>query len=148
MTNIPSSTDNPNHRKETTMDFFTEAQFLQLLENGTNRDKDHAPVVKLFTPDASATWLISEIDPEDQDIAFGLCDLGMGFPELGAVSIAEMKALRGHIGLSVERDLHFEASYKMSVYAEAARDATYIVTSPDKLYQAYEKLKKSGRYTP
>ena len=39
-----------------------------------------------FTPDAGATWLLTEIDPDDHDHAFGLCDLGQGFPELGYVS--------------------------------------------------------------
>lgn len=46
-------------------------------------------LVKLFTPDAGATWLLSEIDPEDHDIAFGLCDLGLGFPELGFASLSD-----------------------------------------------------------
>ncbi len=55
---------------------------------------DFFPVVKLFTPDASFTWLLTEIDPENQDVAFGLCDLGMGCPELGSVSLAEIAALR------------------------------------------------------
>jgi hypothetical protein len=30
-------------------------------------------VVKLFTPDAACTWLLTELDPDDPDIAFGLC---------------------------------------------------------------------------
>ncbi|MBO9443919.1 DUF2958 domain-containing protein [Phaeobacter italicus] len=47
-------------------------------ENQTRLDAgedtiDHHPVVKLFTPDGGATWLLSETDPEDADIAFGLC---------------------------------------------------------------------------
>ena len=49
---------------------------------------DFRPVVKLFTPDGAATWLLTEIDPAYQDIVFGLCDLGMGCPELGSVSLA------------------------------------------------------------
>jgi hypothetical protein len=40
--------------------------------------------MKLFTPDAAATWLISEVDPDDPDRLFGLCDLWLGFPELGS----------------------------------------------------------------
>ena len=28
---------------------------------------DHKPVVKLFTPDAGRTWLLTEIDPDDPD---------------------------------------------------------------------------------
>jgi hypothetical protein len=37
--------------------------------------------------------------PEDPDIAFGLCDLGLGFPELGTVRISELQVLAGPVGL-------------------------------------------------
>jgi len=40
-------------------------------------------VVTLFTLDACASWLLTEIDSDDLDRAFGLCDLGLGMPELG-----------------------------------------------------------------
>lgn len=33
---------------------------------GTGGEIDFMPVVKLFTPDAGATWLLTEIDPEDR----------------------------------------------------------------------------------
>jgi hypothetical protein len=33
---------------------------------------DPRPVVKFFTPDAGATWLITEADPADTDYLFGL----------------------------------------------------------------------------
>jgi len=36
----------------------------------------------------AATWLLTELDSEDPDIAFGLCDLGMQCPELGSVRIS------------------------------------------------------------
>jgi hypothetical protein len=36
---------------------------------------------------------------------FGLCDLG--FPELGYVSLNEMRGVRGALGLGIERDLHW-----------------------------------------
>lgn len=105
------------------MYLFTKAQFGQLIANGRNRDQDHFPVVKLFTPDANCTWLLSEVDPEERDIAFGLCDLGQGYPELGCVSLAELRSVRGKYGLPVERDLSFTAEHPLSVYAEAARQA-------------------------
>lgn len=38
-------------------------------ESLQNPNFDPAPVVKLFTPDASATWLLTEIDPDDHDHA-------------------------------------------------------------------------------
>ena len=48
----------------------------QLLANGrqslADEGFDPQPVVKLFTPDAGATWLLTEIDPDDDDHAFGL----------------------------------------------------------------------------
>src|SRR6202035_2070978 len=74
----------------------------RLLANGRLRlefqmrdeaEPDFLPVVKLFTPDAGCTWLLTELDPEEPDHAFGLCDLGMGCPELGSVSLAEIAAL-------------------------------------------------------
>ncbi len=76
-------------------ELLTPAQRAALLANGRatagGADLDPRPVVKLFTPDASATWLLTELDPDDPDRAFGLCDLGLGFPELGYVSLAELR---------------------------------------------------------
>ena len=89
---------------------------------------DHHPVVKLFTPDGGATWLLSETDPEDADIAFGLCDLGLGYPELGSVRLSVLKAHRGRLGLPIERDLHFNANAPLSTYADSARESGGIVT--------------------
>ena len=74
----------------------------QALEEDGRADADFIPVVKLFTPDAGCTWLLTELDPEDEDIAFGLCDLGMGCPELGSVRISELESVRGRLGLPVE----------------------------------------------
>ncbi|MHC1481525.1 DUF2958 domain-containing protein [Frateuria aurantia] len=111
--------------------FITDEQRLLLLANGResldNPDFDPAPVVKLFTPDAGATWLLTEIDPDDHDHAFGLCDLGLGMPELGWVSLQELATVRGRLGLSVERDLHFRAEKRLSAYARDARRAGQIV---------------------
>ena len=93
----------------------TDEQRIVLLANGResleNPDFDPAPVVKLFTPDAGATWLLTEIDPDDHDHAFGLCDLGLGMPEIGWVSL----------GLPIERDLSFRAEKRLSAYARDAR---------------------------
>ena len=55
---------------------------------------DFEPVVKLFTPDGNATWLLTELDPNGAYLAFGLCDLGLGEPELGYVSLPELAAAR------------------------------------------------------
>lgn len=103
----------------------------QMLRNGRIRleaqlrgesEPDFVPVVKLFTPDAGCTWLLTELEPEEPDIAFGLCDLGMGYPELGSVSIAELLSVRGRLGLPIERDLSFRPTKTLSAYADEARE--------------------------
>jgi len=101
----------------------------KLLANGGDPDSDHVPVIKLFDPVGAATWLISSMEPSEPDILFGLCDLGMGFPELGTVSLAELESIRRPFGLRIERDLCFEGKYPLSVYAEAATYAGAITTS-------------------
>ncbi len=112
------------------MSLFTPAQREQLLRNGANPDQDHAPVVKLHTAFAKATWLISELDPENEDMAFGLCDLGMGFPELGYIYLPEIVEMQDDPRLIVLRDQTFTGEFPMSVYARAARFHSEIVTEP------------------
>jgi Protein of unknown function (DUF2958) len=75
--------------------------------------------------DAQCTWLLTELD---DGLLFGLCDLGLGCPELGYVSPAELAAVRGKLGLPVERDRHFIANKTLSAYADEARAHAYIVT--------------------
>ena len=114
------------------MKLITAQQRKRLIANGEasmmDPNFDAAPVVKLFTPDAQATWLLSEIDPDEQDRAFGLCDLGMGTPELGYVSLSELASIRGKMGLPVERDRSFDdqTKFPMSDYMRFARSSGYI----------------------
>jgi hypothetical protein len=77
-------------------------------------------VVKLLTPDANATWLLTKLDPENPDIAFGLCDLGLSCPKFGYVSISELESVRATLGLPIERDLHFKADKPPSQYTMIA----------------------------
>lgn len=105
--------------------FLNEAIHAELLANGhrtAGGDQfDPKPVLKVFTPDAGATWLLTEIDPDDETRAFGLCDLGLGMPELGWVSLTELAELRGPFGLPVERDEWFVPKRPLSAYAAVAR---------------------------
>ena len=107
------------------MKLFTKPQIEQLKKNGAANaervagggdDIDFYPVVKLFTPDGASTWLLSEIFPDDPDIAFGLCDLGVGCPEFGTVRISELESARGPLGLPIERDLHFKPTMTIGAY--------------------------------
>ena len=113
------------------MKLFTKAQWDRLVANGSKtrygEEIDFKPVVKLFTPWGSGTWLLTEVESEYPDIAFGLCDLGMGYPELGSVSISELASVKGPFGLGIERDLHFKATKTLSEYADEARKAERIM---------------------
>jgi len=112
----------------TDIDLLTVEDRVRLLVNALADERDNLfPVVKLFTPDAGATWLLVECDPDEPDRLFGLCDLGLGCPELGYVSLDEIKQVRGRLGLPVERDLHFTADKPISAYAAEARAKGRIV---------------------
>jgi len=59
---------------------------------GGEPDTDFKPVVKLLTPDAQCTWLLTEFG--NDDIAYGVCDLGLAVPEIGFVCMGELAAKR------------------------------------------------------
>ncbi len=63
----------------------------------------------------------------DRARIFGLCDLGMGFPELGYVSLSELASVRNALGLNMERDLHWKAKKPLSEYATEARQHQRII---------------------
>ena len=70
--------------------------------------KSFNAVVKFFDPTGQSKWYLSELD--DNNIAFGVCDLGMGMPELGYVTLAELKSIKGAFGLGIERDKYFDSN--------------------------------------
>lgn len=120
-----ASLSTPAQRRSFSDYLLTCEQHAALLANGRRSaagdDIDPHPVVKLFTPDANATWLLTELDPGEPDRAFGLCDLGLGFPELGYVALSELRALRGSLGLPVETDQGFVADRPLSSYTAIAQ---------------------------
>ncbi len=122
---------------------FNDEQLAKLIENGKNPDHDHMPVVKLILPQSRCVWLLNEIDVEDPNIAFGLCDLGFGFPELGYVSLEELGSIRlALLGYKIEADPSFIAKYPMSVYADAARSLCEI-TVEDHILMQFDKAKQN-----
>ena len=126
------------------MELITSEQREQLLANGADRGADHVPVLKLFNPCGAGTWLVTELDPEDASIAFGLADLGFGTPEIGSFSLEELNAFQGPFGLGIERDLYFEGKFSLAVYAEAARAAGRIVEYGPELDAAARRRSKSA----
>jgi hypothetical protein len=103
------------------MKLFTKAITAKLSANNAAQDgtKDFKPVVKLFVPWGAGTWLLSEMD--ENGIAFGLCDLGHGSPEMGYVDTNEIMSVRGPFGLKIERDMRWKADRTLTEYATKAR---------------------------
>jgi len=118
------------------MKLITEDQYAALLANGcaareaasAKRDIDPKPVVKLFTPGGYSRWLLTEIDPNGTDRAYGLCDPGDGRPHLGYVNLSDLEAPHGQYTLLTVRDDHFVADKPLSVYAEVAYTRGLIIT--------------------
>ena len=104
--------------------------------------KDHAPVVKLHSKYGKAVWLLSELDAAN-NIAFGLCDLGQGKPELSYVSITDLESIK-HARLKVpmvEIDPVFDGKYSLSVYLEAAKINKRVTEDEASLEEAAKKSK-------
>lgn len=114
------------------MKLLTKAQHAKLIANyqlansiNDGGCEDLPPVVKLFGG-SSCTWLLVDLNIET-NIAFALCDLGFGTPELGSVSLDELEAIKfPPFGLPIERDRHFETTEPISKFAAQARKLGYI----------------------
>ncbi|WP_068084042.1 DUF2958 domain-containing protein [Novosphingobium rosa] len=83
-------------------------------------EPDPVPLLKLFNPCGSATWLATELC-SDGDTLFGIADLGFGCPELGYFSLGEIAAVRLPFNLSIERDLDFVTTHPLSIWMQTAR---------------------------
>lgn len=108
------------------MAFLTNEQRRQMLANGVARARGEAtdpyPVLKLYTPDAGASWVLTALDA-DGDLAYGLIDLGIGFPELGLVSLKMLAGIKGPKGRPVAVEPGYKARKPLSAYvADAERD--------------------------
>ena len=114
-----------------TKPLLTDAQRESLLANGRARAAGQAidpqPVVRLFTPDAHATWLLVALNPADGDTAYGLIDLGISMPELGHVKLSDLASIVGPNKLPVMRDRYFQAVRPLSEYLRLAQENGSIV---------------------
>ncbi|MDR7945153.1 DUF2958 domain-containing protein [Achromobacter aegrifaciens] len=98
----------------------TDDERARLLANGQGADA--LPVVRLFTPDAHATWLLAALDPADGDTAWGLIDLGIGMPGLGYVKLSDLASIVGPRKQPVMRDRYFQPVRLLSEYLRLAEE--------------------------
>ena len=70
-------------------------------------------VVKFFDPTGRGTWYGCEYDKEDTFFGYWVSPLGSDCDEWGYFSLAELKSVRGKMGLGIERDLHWDSNTPM-----------------------------------
>ena len=129
--------------KPTSTELITDEINTALLANWTHgQDErrtvshDPVPVMRLHGQLGPAEWLITERSTNEPDILFGLCDLGMGFPEIGYVSLSELKSVAIAGAFKIVREVGFTATFPISVYAQAARLNSGITHDEKTLLQA------------
>ena len=109
----------------------TEDERQQLLAHGQARAAGQAidplPVVRLFTPDAHAIWLLASLNPTDGDSAWGVMDVGIGMPELGEIRLSDLASIVGPNKLPVMRDRYFKAVRPLSEYLRLAQENGSVV---------------------
>lgn len=95
-----------------------------LYANESKKPAEIQVAFKIFNPYGAGTWFITEGNLETGEL-FGLCDLGMGCPELGYVDLTELAQIRVR-GMPLERDLYWTGTLAKAMqevgyeYGEAA----------------------------
>jgi len=109
-------------------------QIEKLCFNGlpSNASVDHFPVIKFFVPGTKAKWLLTLKYEEFENLFFGLCDLGLGYAEVGDISLDDLENCKAQI------DCDFKPKYPLSVYAKGARSVGYI-TEDESILQKFKK---------
>lgn len=83
---------------------------------GTPRERDFEPVVKLHIEGTDMLWLLTELD--EDGICFGLCQIHCA--ELGSVSLDELMDIDIR-GVRVVQDKAFKPTTTLRGYADMAR---------------------------
>ena len=66
-------------------------------------------IAKFFNPMGVGTWFITEAEKQENGDyeMFGYCHLGDDeMAEFGYVMLSELQAIKGHLGMGIERDLY------------------------------------------
>ena len=116
---------------------FIDEPFDLLISNDSveSDDKDFPPPLRIYLPGTEPSLLISELNPECPDIAFGLCGLGIGIPRPRFSSILEL------LTIDACCDFSFKSSYQLSVYAHAAKELDAI-TIDEAVLKVFAQLRE------
>lgn len=141
--------------------FFNECQLARLLLNGSveQRGRDHTPVACLEFKPLGYKWLITEIDPLNPDIGYGLINVE-GQVNVGIINLHELDTLRGdtfsefnenlHLlddeelaDMAVDIDNSFSGEFPLSVYYAVAKEKGCVVSTKKRKVYLSEHLKSS-----
>jgi len=96
------------------MSIVTKEQLKQLIENGIRQRNDdeaydapaqkYFPVVHFFLPLTAGQWLLISVNPDDTDLAFGLCQVEEGYSALGYVRLSELESLGSPLDKFTDKD--------------------------------------------
>lgn len=106
----------------------------KLLANGrkqqealqTGEEIDFVPVVRLMDRDTGCCWLLTELDPENPEIAYALSDYQNGNAELEELSLTELQAACRGTAFGIEIDTEWTPAGTLSAYVAAAKVTGYI----------------------
>lgn len=103
-------------------ELITPEQRRQLRKNGApdKHDLDHYPVVKLHIPVYRCILLLTELDPKQPLMGYGLLDNGRERPDVTDIDIRDIQEHAETLMWPLTADTSFEAQYPISVYAQAA----------------------------
>ncbi len=114
---------------------FTEQQKTELLNNGQsqNSGKNHIPVAYIEARKIGFSFLITEINPQNTDLVFGLCDYDCDL-RFSSFSIKELEKDLEDRKSSLSANLDFLGRHPIAVYAKVAKEVgTIVIDDNDRL---------------
>jgi hypothetical protein len=80
---------------------------LPALYSQDGKGMDAIAHVKIFDPCGRFTFYVTEFDGEDTLFGWTVSPLGADCDELGYASLSELEAVKGRLGIGLERDRYF-----------------------------------------
>lgn len=113
-----------------TMGVLTEEQIDRLIENSHAPELklDKVPVVHLVAYNLNYRWILTELDEDDEDVAYGLIDMNDNNPHVGYVRISDITELVKQKAY-IFNDYGFSTRHCLGTFSVMAEEAKRIVAS-------------------
>lgn len=121
----------------------TDEQMAKLEANGKKPDEDHVPPVYLMALHEGVPimqFMLTHVDPDNPDQAYGLIDWGHGKPRMSMVFLKQIESIDEDEQMHVEQDPYFKPTRPISVYHIASQIKGYITTCEPLLKMAETRI--------